>query len=166
MTPIDLQLGQVGKAYFLNCLEPGVGMCSLLRSLVSRGEVIGGVPPATRVDRACQFDVGGLMPARAGLAWLLDKIRDDAAGRRASLVLQDVWADVDDESVRPLEHEGGFTDGASIYYAARAKEMGDDGLRRLLSMSTSFLWVLGLFDLTGCELRTPVRGVVDRDLFI
>ncbi|HEX9132967.1 MAG TPA: hypothetical protein VF844_11805 [Ktedonobacteraceae bacterium] len=163
-----LPLGQDGIKFVESRLvSGGKGICLKLLNLpLSEGTVYAVVPEDTSLDRAKQFETGGLAQWIYGDAWLAKHVislySDNMDG---TLIFHDVWgASPTDSGFRKKRKSEMFFNQTDVYHFVEAGYINSDIVIRTMREIASFLLIGAFINFPIVASELPADGFVDDSL--
>lgn len=155
----EIVLGKEGEEFVSSSLTGETGLCAKISKGLDRGgDVFAPLPATTSLERAKQFEAGGLMSRRETFAWLerhVEQLSERTPG--GSLVFQDVWAR---PHLFPVPHDGMLFDADSVYYAFGPREISPAAISMAIGEITSFVFVAVFCNFSFRATDVPQTRVV------
>jgi len=154
---LEIDLLLAGAAYVESRLQQGTGLCSdLLARFTANDRFFAPAPSGTSLERAQEFETGGLMLRDKMKKWLAGYLQTMRRSMGAAVVFHDVWA-------KPEDFEGDnpstprfFADG-NVYYYMNRDIYDVDSVSKGLEQITSYLMV-------GAIVSSKIVGKIDGEI--
>jgi hypothetical protein len=161
----EVGLGQAGIDYLLEWLKGAGGLSTALAKAVNDGgTVFAPVPDDVTLDRAKQFNAGGLMRDFYASAWFASHLSSLCRSNPGSVVIfQDSWVEPNFPAVAK-SNLNKFFHGSTVYYFLDCKSINASSLDQAIHTMSSFLFIAAFVEFPLSAQDIPADRYVSDQL--
>ena len=125
------------------------------------------VPNGTSLDRALEFDRGGLNEMDAASTWLTDRVRNQCRSEGGgTFLVEDAWIEIGDiPQVRSKVHVPLFAFDHSTYYWADCAGLTNTAVGDVLKAAASFQIIAAFTLFKLASDKVPNKSTIDEKIF-